>query len=147
MTKRPEKRRPARESHGKDKKPLNKAWEDAEAMIDGVKDEPLLVSEEVDPGKIATALFIRANAEKTPIIGVRAVADYLGYSMRTVHSWRAEFPDFPVESDGVSCVWRATKEDLDTWRDKHIDLFRYRKERLDEAERHRKQLSNRRRWS
>lgn len=132
------------------KKPLDEAFDEALAAggVEATEAEAGdLGSVEMDPDKIAVSIFIRENERKTPVIGVRAVADFLGYSMRTIHSWRAEFPDFPVKSDGASCVWRSTEEDLKAWQEAHLDLFSYRKERQEAAERYKKQLARRRRWS
>lgn len=69
--------------------------------------------------------------QKTPIYGVTAISNLLGFSPRTAHRWRYEFPDFPVTSDGVSCVWLSTVEDLNEWKEKHSDLFVLHKERTD----------------
>lgn len=78
-----------------------------------------------------------APKKRTPIFGVQEIAAFLGYSMRTAHRWRMEFEDFPVKSDGVSCVWESTVEELEEWKNKHTDLFRYRKEREEIAMRQR----------
>lgn len=70
----------------------------------------------------------------TPIIGIAAVADALGYSQRTVCNWRQEFDDFPVRQDKISCVWESTKEELMAWKAAHPDLFTLHKERRYERE-------------
>ena len=57
------------------------------------------------------------------IIGVSAVAEFLGFSTRTVHRWRFEFEDFPVTSDGKTCVWNSCASDLKSLKAKHADLF------------------------
>lgn len=67
--------------------------------------------------------------QKTPIFGVTAISKLLGFSPRTAHRWRFEFHDFPVTSDGISCVWQSTVEDLQAWKEKHSDLFVLHKER------------------
>ena len=67
--------------------------------------------------------------EKTPVFGVTAISKLLGFSPRTAHRWRFEFHDFPVTSDGNSCVWQSTVEDLQAWKEKHSDLFVLHKER------------------
>ena len=69
--------------------------------------------------------------QKTPIYGVTAISSLLGFSPRTAHRWRYAFKDFPVTSDGVSCVWLSTVEDLNEWKEKHADLFILHKERMD----------------
>lgn len=94
----------------------------------------------------ATGEFINQNKDKSPLIGVQAVAEYLGRSMTTVHTWRASYPDFPVWSDGPSCVWRTTKEDLDAWKDDHVDLFFSRKQRVNNLDAYREMIKKRRRW-
>lgn len=67
---------------------------------------------------------------KTPLFGVTAISKLLGFSPRTAHRWRFEFKDFPVTSDGISCVWISTVEDLNEWKEKHPDLFTLHKERM-----------------
>ena len=69
----------------------------------------------------------------TPVIGIAAVADFLGFSQRTVCNWRQEFPDFPVTQDKVSCVWESSQEALKAWRAAHPDLFTLHKERRNNA--------------
>lgn len=66
------------------------------------------------------------------IIGVSAVAEFLGFSTRTVHRWRFEFEDFPVTSDGKTCVWKSCASDLKLWKAKHADLFVSHKQRYNE---------------
>lgn len=73
---------------------------------------------------------VSAKSGKTAAItGANTIARYLGFSLRTAHRWRFEFDDFPVESDGVSCVWSSTVEELDAWKVRHADLFTMHKER------------------
>ncbi len=104
-----------------------------------IQPPPMEKQQEVpqSPVRIAGGNFV-------PVIGVIAVAKFLGYSTRTVHRWRFEFRDFPVTSDGFSCEWRSTEAELSAWREKHIDLFISHKQRQNEridAERRRQ-----RRW-
>ena len=36
------------------------------------------------------------------VIGIKSIAAYLGFSERTMSSWRREFSDFPVQQDRES---------------------------------------------
>jgi len=74
----------------------------------------------------------RPSKNGTPITGANSIARHLGFSLRTAHRWRYEFADFPVHSDGTSCVWSSTIEELDAWRANHADLFTMHKERKPE---------------
>lgn len=83
------------------------------------------------------------------VVGIKSIAAYLGFSERTMSSWRREFSDFPVQQDRESCVWYSTRQKLDEFRRNHADLFMLHKERrnmMDELRR--SELAERRspRW-
>lgn len=72
---------------------------------------------------------VKKDQNDTPVIGIAAVADFLGFSQRTVCNWRQEFDDFPVTQDKVSCVWESSVNRLKAWKAAHPDLFTLHKER------------------
>lgn len=142
MTKRPERKK---KSTVAKKETVQKAVQEVKETV---KEEAVQVTQkEIEANEeIGTSEFINENKDKSPLIGVQAVSEYLGRSMTTVHTWRASYPDFPVWSDGPSCVWRTTKEDLDAWKDDHVDLFFSRKQRVNNLDAYREMIKKRRRW-
>lgn len=142
MTKRPEIKK---KSTVAKKETVQKAVQEVKETV---KEEAVQVTQkEIEANEeIGTSEFINENKDKSPLIGVQAVSEYLGRSMTTVHTWRASYPDFPVWSDGPSCVWRTTKEDLDAWKDDHVDLFFSRKQRVNNLDAYREMIKKRRRW-
>ncbi len=153
MTKRPERKK---KSTVAKKETVQKAVQEVketvkeEAVQEAIKEKAVarpLTQKEIEANEeIGTSEFINENKDKSPLIGVQAVSEYLGRSMTTVHTWRASYPDFPVWSDGPSCVWRTTKEDLDAWKDDHVDLFFSRKQRVNNLDAYREMIKKRRRW-
>lgn len=141
MTKRPERKK---------KSTVAKKETVQEAVQEAIKEKAVarpLTQKEIEANEeIGTSEFINENKDKSPLIGVQAVSEYLDRSMTTVHTWRASYPDFPVWSDGPSCVWRTTKEDLDAWKDDHVDLFFSRKQRVNNLDAYREMIKKRRRW-
>lgn len=71
----------------------------------------------------------------TMLVGVLAVCERLKCSQRTASRYKVEYKDFPVTTEPKTGIWKATAADIDGWREKHIDLFVSRKERLDRQER------------
>jgi len=68
-----------------------------------------------------------AARTETPLIGIDAIAAFLGRGRTTIIDWRQTFGDFPVDSDKYS-VWVSTKERLAEWKEAHSYLFRTRQE-------------------
>lgn len=64
---------------------------------------------------------------ETPLVGIDAIAAFLGRGRTTIIDWRQTFSDFPVDSDKYS-VWVSTKERLSEWKERHSYLFRTRQE-------------------
>ena len=68
-----------------------------------------------------------ARKPETPLIGIDAIAAFLGRGRTTIIDWRQTFRDFPVSSDKYA-IWVSTKELLAEWKEAHIYLFRTRQE-------------------
>jgi len=53
------------------------------------------------------------------LIGLKAIADYLGRSPRTIYNWiQDQAQGFPAQK--VGGMWEARSVDLDAWRQRQI---------------------------
>lgn len=68
----------------------------------------------------------------TRLVGINAISAFLKRCPNWVIHRRQEYPDFPVRQDNYTRVWESTEEELAQWRDRHIDLFTSRSQRLEE---------------
>lgn len=72
------------------------------------------------------------EVQSTRLLGINSISAFLKRCPNWVIHRRQEYPDFPVRQDNYTHVWESTEEELAEWRDKHIDLFTSRRERLEE---------------